>query len=93
MEIVISISPKAEARLKERAAASGQDASRYVAELVEHALSDTTDYMTDQGARPDAERLANWDAFVAGMREWGRTLPAGHSVDDSRDSIYAGRGE
>jgi hypothetical protein len=42
---------------------------------------------------PD-DRLAAWDAWVADMRNWSAThLPPGHTLDDSRESIYEGRGE
>ena len=41
-----------------------------------------------------AQRVAAWDAWVANMRDWGtKNLPPGHFVDDSRESIYEGRGE
>jgi hypothetical protein len=36
MTLMINIPPESESRLKERAAASGQDVSTYVSELVRH---------------------------------------------------------
>lgn len=40
------------------------------------------------------ERLAAWDARVADLRSWSTAhLPPGHTVDDSRESIYEGRDE
>lgn len=41
-----------------------------------------------------AQRVAGWEAWVSHMRTWAAGhLPPGHTVDDSRDAIYAGRGE
>jgi hypothetical protein len=39
MTLSISISPKAEARLKERAAAEGKDPTAYASDLLEHAVT------------------------------------------------------
>ena len=93
MDIKISLSPEAEAKLKARAAARGQDVGRYAAELVEQAVS-AVGAVGQPGTRAvEADRLASWNAFVGRMRESGGKLPTGHVVDDSRDRIYAGRGE
>jgi len=41
-----------------------------------------------------AAQLAAWNAFVSGMTQWSRAhLPPGYVADDSRESIYEGRGE
>lgn len=41
-----------------------------------------------------ARQLAALESFIAGMTAWtGKHLPPGHVVDDSRESIYEGRGE
>jgi hypothetical protein len=41
-----------------------------------------------------SQRVAAWEALVASMREWAeKNLPPGHIVEDSRESIYEGRGE
>jgi hypothetical protein len=39
MTLTIDLSPQVEAKLRERAAASGRDAAQYVAEIVEEAVS------------------------------------------------------
>lgn len=93
MPITLSLSPGTEAKLRERAAASGQDVSRYASELIEQAVSDCPPSASPACQPATAQRLAAWEAFVTGMREWGRGLPPGHTVDDSRERIYAGRGE
>jgi hypothetical protein len=55
------------------------------------------DEIASQGAEPaidPAQQLAALEAFAAGMTEWtSKNLPPGHVVDDSRESIYRGRGE
>lgn len=41
-----------------------------------------------------SQRVAAWQEMVSKWRAWGHTnLPPGHVVDDTRDSIYEGRGE
>jgi hypothetical protein len=54
----------------------------------------------DNGRKPraadltPAQRAAAWQEMVAKWRDWARAnLPPGHVVDDSRESIYEGRGE
>jgi hypothetical protein len=44
-------------------------------------------------AKPD-DRAAALNSFIRSMQEWGtKHIPPGHVVDDSRESIYEGRGE
>ena len=93
MNIVISISSKLGELLRQRATARGQDVGQFASELVEHALSAPPAAESEHTSRTTTARVQSWEAFVAGMRDWGRTLPPGHSIDDTRDSIYAGRGE
>ena len=51
-------------------------------------------YLTAIAAEEDSARqLAALESFAAGMAKWTATLPPGHTVDDSRGSIYEGRGE
>ena len=43
---------------------------------------------------PDPTWEARFDAMIAEAREWSeKNLPPGYVADDSRDSIYEGRGE
>jgi hypothetical protein len=87
MTLEIPLSLRAEAKLRERAAAVGKDLATFVREAVEE--------MTLTGAPPDTAKEAlgpekwseEWRAWAAGHRKHD------HPVDDSRESIYAGRGE
>jgi hypothetical protein len=93
MTITVSVSPVAEAALKAQAAASGTDLVRYASELLEQAAVQTADGV----AHPDQPDLQQWsgrsDALIAKVRQYAQRLPSGHIADDSRESIYAGRGE
>lgn len=84
MTIKISLSPALEDKLKERAAASGQDVAVVAAELIEQAIAGNGGTALDLSPE---QRAAEW-------RSWAENHPRlGHSVDDSRQSIYRGRGE
>jgi len=87
MSITIELSKTTEARLREQAVAKGVDITGYASELLERAVSQASPTTSGKGS------LEAWDNFVASMRDWGKKLPAGHFVDDSRESIYEGRGE
>lgn len=90
MSLTIQLAPEMEARLRERAAAEGKDPAEFAVEaLVERLTAPDTATPSPVTAR----RLAALDRFVTGMREHVRSLPPGHIVDDSRESIYEGRGE
>jgi hypothetical protein len=76
----IKFPPETEAKLRERAAAHGQDLATYVLHVVEEELAQET------ALRPD-ER-------IAALREWAKShRPLPYGADDSRESIYEGRGE
>jgi hypothetical protein len=89
MTITISVSTEAETKLKARAAASGTDVSHYAAQVVERAMASEP----SRQVTPITASLAAWERFVTDMTTAGEQLPPGTTVDDSRDSIYAGRGE
>jgi hypothetical protein len=89
MTITISVSPQAESKLRAHATASGTDVSRYAAQLVEQALA----VESSRQQVPSSAGVAAWDSFVADMVKAGEQLPSASAIDDSRDSIYAGRGE
>lgn len=90
MTIRIQISEAAEARLLERAAAEGRDPADLALQAVEEkfASGSGSSARASCGASADA-----WARFTANMHEWTRRIPVGHEVDDSRESIYEGRGE
>jgi hypothetical protein len=82
MTVTISLPAKTEQVLREKAARLGQTLEAYLERLaVESAASATA------AERPPQEWVAEWRAWAASHR----TLP--HLADDSRESIYAGRGQ
>jgi hypothetical protein len=86
MTLNLPFSSDTEIRLRELAAVSGQDVEAIVLQAVAEKL-----------ALAEAERsptLQNGDHWKRKLRECIDLHPvATHFVDDSRDSIYAGRGE
>jgi hypothetical protein len=80
--LLISLSPSAEARLRQQATARGYDVGLYAASLIEQAVNN------DDNVMPSADqRRALWRAWVQSH------APVHHIVDDSRDAIYEVRGE
>lgn len=86
MTLELQLTSEAEAKIREQAAAAGQDVAAFVLQAV-------------------TEKLADAEARPAGIsqngKEWPEQLRAlidlhpvvTHFVDDSRESIYAGRVE
>jgi len=89
MTLNIPLSPEKEAQLQARAAALGTDPMRFVLQTLEEKLAEPNGGFS---ASSDA-RIAAWDRFVSGMRDWTQHLPPDRRIDDSRESIYEGRGE
>jgi hypothetical protein len=85
MTLTLSFPPELEAKLRQRAAAEGKDPETLVREAVEQKLG------AEQPVPADAKGFDEWqaefNAWVASHQ------PIGHEVDDSRESIYRGRGE
>jgi plasmid stability protein len=85
MTLHLSFPPETEARLRERAAATGKDVEEVVREAVEEKLATPT----TQG--PEGKSYEQW---AAEFKAWVEShKPVGHFVDDSRESIYADRDE
>jgi hypothetical protein len=83
MTLTLSFSASTEAKLKEQAAASGRDVAEYVANIVEKAVGSEI----ENGKLTTHQRAAQW-------RKWAESHPkVDHFVNDSRESIYDGRGE
>jgi hypothetical protein len=84
MTLTLNLTPETETRLRQQAELLGQDVSEFVLQAVSEKLADA-----DQ-SRP-----------IDDIDEWTRKLHAviarhpkvTHFIDDSRESIYAGRGE
>jgi hypothetical protein len=85
MTLELRLLPNVEAQLLERAAAAGQDVEQFVQDAV-------------------IQKLANVETIASSPpngQDWANRLKAcidlhpvvNHFVDDSRESIYAGRGE
>lgn len=80
----IEVPANLEVLLKERAQQAGVPIESFVLQAVTERLAEpeTTD------SSIDAEEFSIW------LRQWADRFPKlDHVVDDSRDSIYAGRGE
>lgn len=90
MSLTIQLTPEMEARLREQAAAEGKDPAEFAVEAVVERLTMSG---TSLPSSVVAQRLEALNRFVEGMREHAKTLPPGHIVDDSRETIYEGRGE
>ena len=85
MTLTLSLPPDLEARLRERAAASGKDIEGFVREAVEEKL------LAAESTGPEGKTREQW---AAEFKAWIEShKPVTHFVDDSRESIYAGRGE
>jgi len=85
MTISINFPPEIETGLLRRAAAAGKDVETIVRELVSEQLA-------EEGDAP--ARAASHEEFMARLRAIIELHPgSGGSMDDSRESIYAGRGE
>lgn len=88
MVLQISISSETEARLRRQASATGKDLASLVVEAVEEKLaaSDTTS--------EDNHSALSADQWLTEFRQWVAShSPLPYEADDSRESIYAGRGE
>jgi hypothetical protein len=84
MILELNVSEDIEKRLRERAAAAGQGVEQFVLEAVDEKLAS----VEQAGPRlTQSEWEARLDACIA------RHPRVSHFVDDSRESIYAGRGE
>ncbi len=87
MTLRIELSPETEARLREQAAATGKDPAAFAREAVEEKLALFTEATTESSRLSVEQRIAEWMAWAESH------APLGHDVDDSRESIYEGRGE
>ena len=85
MMLDIRFSNETEAKLRARAQETGRDIEQVVRDAVEEKLSDRAP--TAVALSPEA-RAAAWRAWAA-----SHTAPPNVTLDDSRESIYAGRGE
>jgi hypothetical protein len=84
--------PEVEAKLQERARQTGATVEQLVESAVQEMLERQP--MQDPDELSSEEWVKRWKAWVQSMREHvSRTVPPGVVADDSRESIYEGRGE
>jgi hypothetical protein len=89
MTLTLALPPDVESKLLRHAAATGKDPAAFVQETLEEKLASFSEPRLTA-----AQRAAAWDGWVEHMRSWAdNNLPRRHRVDDSRESIYEGRGE
>jgi plasmid stability protein len=84
MVLNLDLSPDLEDRLTQRAAATGRSVDDVAIEALRDALS------ADAAINPERDHEA-WRARLQAIID--RHPAVDHFVDDSRDSIYEGRGE
>ena len=90
MTLHIPISPETESQLREKAVAVGKDVVQLARELIEQGVGGPNGSISPETAEA---RLSALHRMIARARHQGERLPAGYVVDDSRESIYEGRGE
>jgi len=82
MNITLQLNPDVERRLREAAVRKGQTVELYLEELIEQLLP---------ASQASAMSTEEW---IAAWRAWAESHPPlPYIADDSRESIYAGRGE
>lgn len=88
MTITVDFPAETEKQLQQRAAATGQDVASLIRQIVVDALTDTAaDPPRERVDRQSEQFRQHLEALIA------LHSPSQHVVDDSRESIYAGRGE
>jgi len=92
MTVTLTLQPETEAKLRERAAASGKDVSTLVREAVEEKLS-AADARKATDDMPYARWFAEFGAWMDDVAKRAPMYPQGYVANDSRESIYEGRGE
>ncbi len=88
MTLQVPLDEQSENRLREYAAATGKDVSSLVAEAIAEKLAILE---TEAG---EQNRPRTTDQWIAELRAWAANHPRlDYVADDSRESIYSGRGE
>jgi len=84
MTLNLQLSPDAEAVLRQRAAATGQDVQSFDLEAVQDRLAAEQPHEPVSSCRPRDRQ-----AWLAKLKAWTALHPVtGRFVDDSRESIY-----
>lgn len=89
MTIQIPISADTEAKLRKQAEAAGKDITSFVLEVLEDKL-DLEMHTINKDGHEDLPA----NQWIARLRRWTSShRPLPYEADDSRESIYEGRGE
>jgi hypothetical protein len=93
MSVTLELPPAIEQQLKERAARVGQTLEEFLRGLALHALAESRPDMLGPALTYPAGILSIEERSKA-IRAWADSHPRiDHCVDDSRETLYAGRGE
>lgn len=87
MTLQIPLSPETETKLRERAEAAGKDLATFVREVVEEMVDQDNGTPHGNGSLPPDKWSSEWHAWASAHRKLD------HAIDDSRETIYTGRGE
>ena len=80
----LNLPPSTEALLRQHAIAAGRDVEAFAIQVLQQQLSD------EEPAKPTVRDQTAW---VAAVEAWSNSHPrTTRIVDDSRESIYEGRG-
>ena len=83
------LTPEAREAVERLARETGKPVTDALSELVVRGAG-----LSENGSGSSAkDQEAAWQEFLAGTADWSKDLPEGTVVDDSRESIYSGRGE
>ena len=86
MTLQIELPPETEAKLRQEAAAAGKDPATFAREALEEKLAWSNAATAEESKLTKEQRIAEWSAWADSH------TPLGHDVDDSRETIYEGRG-
>jgi hypothetical protein len=87
MTVTIDLPPETEAKLRAQAASQGAKLEVYLGELAKQWAGAARADLLSPGQKTPEQRVAEWRAFVASHQYITAV------ADDSRESIYEGRGE
>ena len=86
MTLELPLSPELASKLQEQAQAAGMDVTEFVREILEERLAAEAP-MGQAVPRATKQRLSEFRKWIASHK------PLPYEADDSRESIYEGRGE
>lgn len=92
MALTLTLPPETEARLRNVAAAAGTDVNAFVQQAVEEKLTAAGDTIPPE-KKTKEQWLAALNRWMAEVDKQASMYPPGLEADDSRETIYEGRGE